>query len=52
MVTPSVEENRAGLLDTKRMSSCFSSAQTLVTSFQHNGDVVRSSGHAGYGSPA
>ena len=43
MVMPLVEENRAGLLDTKRMSSYFSSAQKLVTSFQHTGDVARSS---------
>jgi len=43
MVTPLVEENRAGLLDTKRTSSYFSSAQKLVTSFQQTGDVARSS---------
>ena len=43
MVMPLVEENSAGLLDTKRMSSYFSSAQKLVTSFQHTGSVARSS---------
>ena len=37
MVMPLVEVNAAGLLDTKRMSSYFSSAQKLVTSFQHTG---------------
>ena len=52
MVMPLVDENMAGLLDTKRMSSYFSSAQKLVTSFQHTGDVARSSRYAGYGSPA
>ena len=34
---PLVELNMAGLLDTKRTSSYFSSAQKLVTSFQHTG---------------
>ena len=49
---PRVEVNVAGLLDTKRMSSYFNSAQKLVTSFQHTGAVARSSRYAGYGSPA
>ena len=44
---PLVEVNMAGLLDTKRMSSYFSSAQKFVTSFQHTGDVARSSRYAG-----
>ena len=48
---PLVEENMSGLLDTNRMSSYFSSAQNLVTSFQHTGAVARSSLYAGYGSP-
>ena len=39
MVMPWVEVNSAGLLDTYRMSSYLSSAQKLVTSFQHTGDV-------------
>jgi hypothetical protein len=43
IVMPWVEVNRAGLLDTNRMSSYFSSAQKLVTSFQHTGAVARSS---------
>ncbi len=52
MVMPWVDENSAGLLDTKRMSSYFDSAQKFVTSFQHTGAVARSSRYAGYGSPA
>ena len=43
MVMPLVEVNVAGLLDTNRMSSYLSSAQKLVTSFQHTGAVARSS---------
>src|ERR1700738_3644435 len=52
MVMPLVEENLPGLVDTYRMSSYFSSAQNLVTSFQHTGSLARSSLYAGYGSPA
>ena len=51
MVMPIVEENVFGFVDTYRMSSYFSSAQNLVTSFQHTGSVARSSLYAGYGSP-
>ena len=40
---PLVEVNRAGLLDTYRMSSYLSSAQNFVTSFQTTGDLARSS---------
>jgi aldehyde dehydrogenase (NAD+) len=39
--------NAAGLLETNRTSSYFSSAQKLVTSFQHTGAVARSSRYAG-----
>jgi len=52
MVMPLVEENLSGLVDTYRMSSYFSSAQNLVTSFQHTGALARNSLYAGYGSPA
>ena len=52
MVMPLVELKVAGLLDTNRTSSYLSSAQKLVTSFQHTGAVARSSRYAGYGSPA
>lgn len=40
---PFIEENRAGLLETKRMASYFSNAQKFVTSFQHTGAVARNS---------
>jgi len=43
MVMPLADENSAGLLDTKRTSSYLSSAQNFVTSFQHTGDIARSS---------
>ena len=43
IVMPLADENSAGLLETKRMSSYLSSAQNLVTSFQCTGDVARSS---------
>lgn len=46
MVMPLAEQNIAGLLDTKRMSSYFNRAQNFVTSFQHTGDVARSSRYA------
>jgi hypothetical protein len=43
MVMPRVEVKVAGLLETNRTSSYLSSAQKLVTSFQHTGSVARSS---------
>ena len=43
IVMPLVEENVSGLVDTYRMSSYFSSAQNLVTSFQQTGVLARSS---------
>ena len=52
IVMPLVEENLSGFVDTYRMSSYFSSAQNLVTSFQHTGALARNSLYAGYGSPA
>lgn len=43
MVMPLAEENNAGLVDTYRTSSYFSSPQNPASAFQHTGSVARSS---------